>query len=426
MKKIFSLLITLCSLAAFGQYPVNSISIKMPANPPANTADWATAMPPIMITAQAKLVQGQVPGNLMESRMLVTIKSSRICGSYTQQTAPLSNFNSATKTWSGAVALGFLGNSCILQPGTYELCVQFFSSYAPVMPLSNEVCKTFTIADNKQITYSHPQNLAPSADKNFTKQEVKQPILFRWTQVNPPTPNNVLFYTFHFYAVGKGQSPAQAARLNTPVYEKEVNITQAIWQLPLEFTSSKETLTFVWNVQAKDNKNKPYGADQGISEPTVFHIINNNQGKDTINDRKPVIDTPRLNLTTADCKNFKVQLTKVFNRGINSYQFIITNSYLASDTTYRPKIFRITSNNSSIISATGVAEGWDRIPPAVPPNTNNITWKITSGYIPIGQTILGNISFGNIRINPFYLTYEWLDIKGKVICKDSVLVNIRL
>ena len=94
MKKIFSLLITLCSLAAFGQYPVSSISITLPPNPAANTGDWAM---PFVITAQAKLLQGQVPGNLMESRILVTIKSggSKICGSFTQQTAPLSNFNSA-------------------------------------------------------------------------------------------------------------------------------------------------------------------------------------------------------------------------------------------------------------------------------------------------------------------------------------------
>ena len=64
----------------------------------------------------------------------------------------------------------------------------------------------------------------------------------------------------------------QAAKTNTPVFERQVNTTQTIWQVPLDFTNSKETLTFVWNVQATDNKGKPYGADKGISEPTIFIV----------------------------------------------------------------------------------------------------------------------------------------------------------
>ena len=416
MKLISILLISLCTLTAMAQYPVSSISISVSNNPPANTTDWATAMPPLMVTAQAKLVQGKMDPRVQESRILVTIKngSNKICGSFTQQTAPLANFNSATKNWSGAVAIGLLGNSCVLQPGTYQLCVQFFSSYAPIEPLSNEVCKSFTIADTKQSTVIAPQNLMPpdgfitpspnngqltlrwtkaqvvpapvNSDimykvriieikegqsktqalqtntpldiievknltqtpyslhrevdptgrpssivwfveatntervngqepksygkseattitfkksdedaklkelknytdttdsappknvlpvdgKNFTQKEVRQPIQLRWVQILPPPPNNDIMYTVHIYAVEKGQTPAQAAKNNRPVFEKIVKTKETTWQMPNEYANSKETKIFVWNVRATNKEGKAYGRNDGTSEPTSF------------------------------------------------------------------------------------------------------------------------------------------------------------
>ena len=150
MKQLFILLFAFCSITAMGQYPVSSINISMPAQPSASTADWATSMPPVMITAQATLRNGQVPGNVVESRILVTIKlgGTKKYGIYTSATAPQSGFNSAVKNWSGANAVALLGKDEVLPPGTYELCVQFFSGNAPIMPLSNEVCKSFTIPES--------------------------------------------------------------------------------------------------------------------------------------------------------------------------------------------------------------------------------------------------------------------------------------
>lgn len=264
MKRIFSLLIMLCSLAVFGQYPVSSISITLPPNPAANTSDWAM---PFVITAQAKLLQGQVPGNLMESRILVTIKSggSKICGSFTQQTAPLSNFNAATKSWSGAAGVGLLGSGCTLKPGTYELCVQFFSSYAPVVPLSNEVCKTFTIADTKQQNYSPPQNIIPVNGKIFTEQEANMPIMFRWTPVVPKPQGDVL-YKVRLIEILPGQNKTEALRTNTPIDILEVkNNTQVSYKL------SKRITGLYWEVEAESaervqgEKPRSYGKSEATS-----------------------------------------------------------------------------------------------------------------------------------------------------------------
>ena len=277
MKKIFSLLLTLCSLAAFGQYPVSSISITLPPNPAANTSDWAM---PFVITAQAKLLQGQVPGNLMESRILVTIKSggSKICGSFTQQNAPMSNFNTATKSWSGAAGVGLLGNGCTLKPGTYELCVQFFSSYAPVVPLSSEVCKSFTIADTKQQNYSPPQNIIPVNGKVFTEQEANMPIMFRWTPVVPKPQGDVL-YKVRLIEILPGQNKTEALRTNTPIDIVEVkNNTQVSYKL------SKRITGLYWEVEAESAERvqgeKP--RSYGKSEATSF-IISNTSSNQVIN-----------------------------------------------------------------------------------------------------------------------------------------------
>ncbi len=272
MKRIFSLLITLCSLAAFGQYPISSISISMSANPPANTADWATAMPPLMITAQAKLVQGKMDPRVQEGRILFIIKKngSKFCGSFTQQTAPLANFSTASKSYSGAVAVGLLGNTCVLPPGEYQLCVQFFSSYAPIEALSAEVCKSFTIAEPRQENYSAPSNMMPVNGKVLTKAELNQPVTFRWKPVTPPPLNNDVVYTIKIYEVNKDQQPIQAVNANTPAFVKEVNITQAIWQLPSNKLNPKESKTYAWSVRATNKAGKPYGENNGTSELTTF------------------------------------------------------------------------------------------------------------------------------------------------------------
>lgn len=314
MKRIISLLITLCSLAAMGQYPVSSISITIANNPPANTADWVTAMPPLMITAQAKLVQGKMDPRVQESRILVTIKngSNKICGSFTQQTAPLANFNSATKNWSGAVAIGLLGNSCVLQPGTYQLCVQFFSSYAPIEPLSNEVCKSFTIADTKQSTVIAPQNLMPP-DGFITPSPNNGQLTLRWTkpQVVPPAPvNSDIMYKVRIIEIKEGQSKTQALQTNTPLDIIEVkNLTQTPYSLHREVDPTGRPSSIVWFVEATNTErvNGQEPKSYGKSEPTTVTFKKSDEDA-KLKELKKYTDTtdsaPPKNVLPVDGKNF--------------------------------------------------------------------------------------------------------------------------
>lgn len=275
MKKILLLLISCYSLLANGQNLVSPISITLPSNPPANTADWATAIPSLRIIAQAKTTpNGQVSPLVVESRILVTIKASggnKVCGIYNQQNAPGSGFNSASKTWAGAAALGLLGQDCVLPPGTYQLCVQFYGLNAAQAGLLGEGCsKPFTIVDTKQQTYSPPQNVLPADGKEFTNEESKQPINFRWTPVLPK-PKAKVKYTVRVWDIPIRANKNQVIKTQPPAIIKE---TEELTQLSIPASEFKlgrrENGSYAWNVQASKQTQMGDIEMLGTSEATSF------------------------------------------------------------------------------------------------------------------------------------------------------------
>ncbi len=276
MKKLFSLLLSCYCMVAMGQNLINPVVITLPANPPASTAAWATVMPPFTITAQAKLQNGRVPAAVAESRILVTVKQGggTVCGSYTPQTAPASNFNAASKTWTSAGIMQLLGKDCVLKPGSYELCVQFYGIGPAANTLLGESCKAFTIADTKQDSYSPPQNVMPAADKNFTEQDTKGGINFRWTPVLPRPKENVT-YRLKVWQLMQGQNGTQAMRSNQPIVTKDVdNITQAtINNLYTGPCRPPYLCDFIWSVEALSKGQGVGEKSLGSSEPTAFKII---------------------------------------------------------------------------------------------------------------------------------------------------------
>ena len=100
--------------------------------------------------------------------------------------------------------------------------------------------------------------MSPANGTVLREADTKKPITLRWTPVVPPPPVNDVMYTIRIYEVNSGQQPAQAMKGNT-VFEKQVPITQTIWQLPSEYIDSKESKTFVWNVEASDKEGNIYG-----------------------------------------------------------------------------------------------------------------------------------------------------------------------
>ncbi|MDB5012439.1 MAG: hypothetical protein JWQ25_641 [Daejeonella sp.] len=275
MKKFFTLLFLVLSAKLFAQtYPITSITISLPANPDAIIASWGTGPSLLTIVATTKLENGRVDGRVQESKLLIIVKKggSKICGAYTNNSAPASNFNTVTKVWSGNNAVSLLGQDCTLPPGDYELCAQFFGyNNGKTIPFSEEKCKSFTIRGNEQQVYQAPQAIAPVNEYEISGADIKKPITFRWTPVIP-RPTDVVTYQLRVWQLMQGQNGAQAMKANPPIVTKDVNnLTQALVSNLITGPCKPPYLCdFVWNVQALNREGKPIGTNNGTSETFSF------------------------------------------------------------------------------------------------------------------------------------------------------------
>ncbi len=277
MKLHLSLFLLLITFQVVAQnYPITGINISLPANPDANTANWGSGTSMFTITSTTKAENGRVAPHVMESKILVTIKKGgkKACGSYTGNTAPESNYSALTKVWSGINAVSLLGQDCVLTPGDYELCVQFFGYGAAGMaPLSEEKCKPFSIRENVQQTYQPPQVIAPADGTVMSEADAKKPITFRWIPVIP-RPQDPVSYRLTVWQLMQGQTGVQAMKANQPIITKDVdNLTQAVINNLLSGPCLPPYLcNFIWNVQALTHEGKPIGENNGIGNPFGFSV----------------------------------------------------------------------------------------------------------------------------------------------------------
>ena len=270
MKKLLVFLLLAITFQGFAQTNyITGINISLPSNPDANIEKWSSSMPPFMISAQTRLENGRVSPIVMESNILVSIRGGGVaCGSFTKANAPASNFNATSKVWAGKAALDLLGTPCILKPGSYELCVQFFGEGAAGKTLIGEACKSFTVAnvETEAKIYQPPQALTPADGTQFSDSDLKKPMTFRWTPVIP-RPQEPLTYRLTVWQLMQGQTGTQAMHLNQPIITKDVdNMTQAVIYITGDFTFPQ----FIWNVQALNKEGKPIGENEGKSKPFQF------------------------------------------------------------------------------------------------------------------------------------------------------------
>ena len=277
MRKILTFLFLVISVQVFGQtYPITGITISLPANPDANTANWGSGISLFTITANSKAANGRVDGHVTESKILVTIKKggAKVCGSFTSNTAPGSNFNTLTKVWSGSNAVSLLGQGCVLPAGEYELTVQFFGTGAAgLAPLSEEKTKPFSIRAKEQLSYQQPQAIAPANNTVLSEIDIKKPITFRWTPL-VPRPQEPVTYRLKVWQLMQGQNGAQAMKANQPIITKDVdNLTQTIITNLISGPCKPPYLCdFIWNVQALNREGKPVGGNNGMSEALKFNV----------------------------------------------------------------------------------------------------------------------------------------------------------
>ena len=300
MKKHLVLLLLAISFQGFAQTNlIIGINISLPANPDANVAEWSKSMPPLMISAQTRMEQGKVSPMVMESRILVSIKGSgAVCGHYTVDNAPSSNFNSPAKVWSGEAALSLLGEACVLKPGIYELCVKFYGDGAVGQVLIGDACKSFTIKETERKTYQPPLALAPADGHTYTTGDFTAPQLFRWTPLIPK-PQEPVTYRLKVWQLTEGQTGTQAMQVNQPIITKDVdNITQAVISNIVDGPCNPPFLCeFVWNVQALNKEGNPIGENKGMSSPFQFAI---NKAAPNVNKSMPVDEDDEVVVATGN------------------------------------------------------------------------------------------------------------------------------
>ena len=277
MKYKLLVLLTLISLAGRAQNLINISPFSFPKPVPANTADWGS-MPGLIVIANAA---GQANAAMLEeSQVAFTIKSggSKVCGG---NLLP-SGFAGKSRIFKASEISGMF-NGFVLKPGSYQMCVQFFSAnYAngQMKPISVERCSStdFVIEATSNSTttantsFTPPQNISPANQKVLSETEAKKPLTFRWTPCLPK-PRFQVIYKLKVWQVEQGLNAVQAMKTAQPFIEEEVkDQTQFAYRKGWDGTvKGGSKISFVWDVEVID----PQGNKLATSEPSGFDIGEN-------------------------------------------------------------------------------------------------------------------------------------------------------
>ncbi|MBC7640931.1 MAG: hypothetical protein H7174_01115, partial [Flavobacterium sp.] len=263
MKK-FLLLLVFCNLAIFGQTP--TISINLSPNPSADTSTWCSGNNVFNI-----VVAGANMGKLQQSDILVTIKSNGTlkCGGTPSTAQPSDIVGNAPKSYIGTAAQGLLNQECILTPGTYEVCVQFFGdTNGAVKGLILEKCVPFNIPDKQQEVCSPPINVNPTNQKEFTGKDLLSIITFTWSPIISSY-RGLVTYQIFVWEVEEGQTNAQAIYNNQPIIQEEIKGQTRYVAKP--GIIEKRNAKYVWRVVALDADGNVI-CKNSESEPTNFEV----------------------------------------------------------------------------------------------------------------------------------------------------------
>ncbi len=273
MKRLLTLLLLLAGLAGPGvQAQLNQVkivSLTVKSQLPAKIDDWGNTSGALLMVAQ------RVPGTqVRELKLVIQIKSNgnTICGNASTNGIPVGDLT--TRTFSTAELTGMSGNCRELKDGNYSFCAQFFN--IDKVAVSQEVCREFRVESPRAADYSRPTNIFP-VDKAILRPGDARVINFKWSPVVPPPPNRDIIYRLRVWQLMQGQNSTQAMRSNPPIVEKEVNAQQQAVVNDLYTGPCKPPYIcdFIWTVQATNREGKPYGENNGMSEPTIFKVGNN-------------------------------------------------------------------------------------------------------------------------------------------------------
>ncbi len=298
------------------------------------------------------------------------------------------SFETGSVNWYDNDLKEFVLRTATVPAGNYETCIQAFSSENNI-PLSTQTCINIPIVRGQtaEITL-----ISPADGESL---EYGNDVVVIWPRFTWSSPVSKGPYNIVIKEMKEGQSREQAMNENKVIFNKK-NIQTTSYQYGAADPKIEEGKDYVWRVGSKD-----VWSEIWLFKPRPF---------------------PGRKFS---CKDFKVTIVKNDTcKGCKDtccYNISIINNYNGLKI-YRPKSFRVITNNASIITAAGVPTGWSQSPSIIPTNSKNLIWKKTLGYISTGTTKLAKICFGNVTTDPFYVVYEWVGRKGKILCRDSVKV----
>lgn len=320
---IFALLLSIDN--AIAQIQTNLV---LTAMPPSTLTQWSYNRETLIFTVSRPLgvaSQYKIKTEIKTSDGLVIAKTDLTKSPiYTFGGATITTYSAAEvlpleyMIYSGSVK-STIEKTGKLPGNTYQLCVQLVSP-GELLPLSEERCRTFTVA-----ALQLPILLKPAPEELLNYDLAKNTILFRWSPLVPAGRTSPT-YIIRVFEVLPHQNPVQAMRSNFPVLTKEVRgTTQYIWQpqgiigdlkmipgdtnavkqnttndkdlnkeknktttIPIASAESANTptesairtktsiKTYVWTIQTLDNNGTPVGDGHingdGVSEPQVFKL----------------------------------------------------------------------------------------------------------------------------------------------------------
>ncbi len=312
-----------------------------------------------------------------------------------------------------------------LPPGTYQICVTVCDVTTNAVVGKN--CYSLQIENFTSVNLLTPMN----------NSESKNPYpIFTWTKVTgtSSTFGDDIYYTLKIVEVINDQSDVIAMQANPAVF-KEDEISFNLFQYPVTSQPLGPCKKYAWQIEAFQG----VGSKKRSlikSEIWRFRVECEKETHWTANGQPPPEEVPKkkpkkpvdgysvvipdMLKDSTSCKNFKAEFKKVSKGDTVSYKFVSTNNYTGTDSNFKPTSIKISVKNNLVIGIVdSLPAGLHRAPSKFPPGSSTMKWTNSRGYIPNGQTNLGNLYFQNSSANQFKIIYEWLNKNDKTTCKDS-------
>ena len=277
--------------------------------------------------------------------------------------------------------------------GDYKICVELRRT-------NNEVAGQDCF-DQKITGGDAPQLISPRDGEELL---IESPV-FTWMHMKPAGSNQN--YTLRIVELKGDESPENAILKNKAFFEKE-GISQQLFQYPVSASKFEDGKSYVWGIKYGDKWSnfsifKPGGGNKITCRDLKVQITQKKEEKNILDNKKD--DRIIVNEKDKGC----------------CFDLSIINNFRNAQG--GPAGIKFVSNNAAILSASGYPSDYNFSPSNISNNTKDITYYKNSGNIPSGTISLGVICFDASDGDAFFVSYEWLDNRKNVICKDSIEVS---